>query len=94
MLDFHNHVLPGIDDGSPDLETTLLLVNGLNTLGFDSIKGSPHIIADTHPNNLESISSAFDSANHFLHGNNQNSLIGFSAEHMIDDVFMSKIKNG
>jgi tyrosine-protein phosphatase YwqE len=93
MLDFHNHVLPGIDDGSPDLETTLLLVNGLNTLGFDSIKGSPHIIADTHPNNLESISSAFDSAKHFLNENNQNSLIGFSAEHMIDDVFMSKIKN-
>jgi len=93
MLDFHNHVLPGIDDGSPDNETTLLLINGLNTLGFDNVKGSPHIIADTHPNNQESISSAFNSAVSFLKDNHQNSLIGYSAEHMIDDVFMAKLKN-
>lgn len=93
MLDFHNHVLPGIDDGSPDNETSFLLINGLNNLGFHAVKASPHIISDTHPNNSNTISSAFDSVSDYLKLNNQNTLIGFSAEHMMDDVFMSKLKN-
>lgn len=92
MLDFHNHILPGIDDGSPDSETSLLLINGLNALGFDKIKGSPHIISDTHPNTKETITNAFNTLTDFLNTQNQKSLVGFSAEHMMDDVFMSKLK--
>ena len=55
MIDFHNHLLPGIDDGSPDVDTSLALFKGMAELGFDEIICTPHIIADTHPNNLSLI---------------------------------------
>ena len=32
--DIHSHILPGIDDGSPDIETSILLIKGLMKLGI------------------------------------------------------------
>ena len=66
MLDFHNHILPGIDDGAPDPETSLRLLRGLKNLGFEQVKASPHTIADTHPNTPETIKSAFETLNAYL----------------------------
>ncbi len=93
MLDFHNHILPGIDDGSPDIETSNELLNGLYELGFEVVKPSPHIIADTHPNTRESIESAFQSliASPKTEGTQTAQLIGFAAEHMMDDIFLQKL---
>lgn len=93
MFDFHNHVLPGIDDGSPNVETSLFLIQGLNQLGFDVVSGSPHIIADTHPNDTNSISSAYNSLKSHLESSGNNSLVGYAAEHMIDDMFLQRIKD-
>jgi hypothetical protein len=36
VVDIHSHLLPGIDDGSPDIETSLLLIEGLQNMGFKS----------------------------------------------------------
>ena len=68
MFDFHNHVLPEIDDGSP------------------------HIIADTHPNDTNSISSAYNSLKSHLESSGNNSLVGYAAEHMIDNMFCRELK--
>ena len=93
MLDFHNHILPGIDDGSPDLETSLRLLRGLKHLGFDSVKASPHIIADTHPNTPQSIKDAFDLLNEFLNSQSVSPVSGFASEYMMDDIFLSNLKS-
>jgi tyrosine-protein phosphatase YwqE len=92
MLDFHNHILPGIDDGSPDLETSLRLLNGLKALGFDSVIPSPHTIADTHPNTPETIQSAYNSLNQLLSERQEPKLTGFASEYMMDDVFLANLK--
>ena len=58
--DMHSHILPGIDDGSPDLETSILLVKGLIDLGVKKSIATPHIIGDMFPNNSETISKALN----------------------------------
>ncbi len=93
MLDFHNHILPGIDDGSPDPETSLRLLRGLKNLGFDSVKASPHIIADTHPNTPQSIKDAFDLLNEFLNSQSVSPVSGYASEYMMDDIFLSNLKS-
>ena len=84
MLDFHNHLLPGIDDGSPNVETSISLFQGLKSLGFTEIICSPHIIADTHPNNSETISNAFKGLQHDLTAKNITINSRYAAEYMLE----------
>jgi len=46
----HSHLLPGIDDGSPDLSTSFELIKGLQALGFEKLITTPHIFLDYYPN--------------------------------------------
>ncbi len=46
----HSHLLPGIDDGAPDLETSLTLVEGMMALGYRKLITTPHILRDMYPN--------------------------------------------
>jgi tyrosine-protein phosphatase YwqE len=53
--DMHSHLLPGIDDGSPDIATSLALVKGMHNLGFHKLITTPHIMWDMYRNTRESI---------------------------------------
>ena len=53
--DLHSHLLPGIDDGSPDLETSVILVRELQDLGFRRIFTTPHVMSGLYPNTRDLI---------------------------------------
>lgn len=42
MLDLHAHILPGIDDGAPDLAAGLALCRRLREQGVDTVVATPH----------------------------------------------------
>ena len=42
MLDFHTHLLPGVDDGSRSIEESRRLLKELEALGFDRLALTPH----------------------------------------------------
>ena len=42
MVDFHTHILPGIDDGSPDTDTSLKMLESLYQQGVDKVVLTPH----------------------------------------------------
>ncbi|MBA2481480.1 MAG: hypothetical protein H0V44_12520 [Planctomycetes bacterium] len=42
MLDCHTHVLPGLDDGAPDIDAGLALCRRLHELGVDQVVATPH----------------------------------------------------
>lgn len=60
VTDMHSHLIPGIDDGSPDIETSELLLKGLLDLGYSHCITTPHIMEDLYPNTPVSIQAAFD----------------------------------
>ena len=45
MIDFHSHILPGIDDGSKDPEMSLQMVAALKDQGVDTICATSHFYA-------------------------------------------------
>ncbi|HSI03174.1 MAG: tyrosine-protein phosphatase [Myxococcota bacterium] len=42
MLDLHCHILPGIDDGAPDVGAALDIARAMVALGYEQIAPSPH----------------------------------------------------
>ncbi|MFZ4263562.1 tyrosine-protein phosphatase [Sphingobacterium sp. HJSM2_6] len=83
--DIHNHILPGIDDGSDSIEQSIQLIEGLKELGIHHGVSTPHVMAGVHNNTPETIEAAHSSLNHALKESHINFTLGFSAEYMIDD---------
>ena len=58
--DVHSHLLPGIDDGSPDVETSIRLIKGMQQLGYKKLVTTPHILWDLYKNTNEIILGKFE----------------------------------
>ena len=92
--DIHNHLLPGIDDGSPDLENSLELYEGLTELGFSNFVFTPHILTDIHPNNRQTISEAYRHLAPEIIKRNPEVKLAFGAEYMVDFEFERIVAGG
>lgn len=47
MVDFHTHILPGIDDGSQSVSESLTLLEMLRRQGIRAVVATPHFYADS-----------------------------------------------
>ena len=47
MIDLHCHILSGLDDGSPDIDTTLAMLHMAHQNHTRGIVATPHIMAGT-----------------------------------------------
>jgi len=85
--DMHSHILPGIDDGSPDVATSLRFVKNLEELGFNQLICTPHIYKELYPNTVETISKAKASLQSALNQANITLRVSAGAEYMVDQDF-------
>lgn len=90
--DMHSHLLPGIDDGSPDAETSVLLIKGLMELGYSKFIATPHIYPDLYPNNRETIHNALEVLHQKLKEENLDVSVTAAAEYFIDDLFVELLE--
>jgi len=89
--DIHSHFIPGIDDGSPDMETTIALIEKMQALGFEKIITSPHVMSDFYQNSSEIILKGLADVRKELKAKNINMEIDAVAEYYIDYEFEQKI---
>lgn len=95
IVDIHNHILPGIDDGAKTVEQSIEIINGFSQFGVKDFIATPHIMHNYYPNNPETINnSLLLLKNELLEINMKDISIRASAEHMIDDNFESILENG
>lgn len=85
--DMHSHLVPGIDDGSPDLATSLQLIKGMIGLGYKKIITTPHIMWDMYKNTPETILPGFEAVKTELKKNNLQVEFEVAAEYFLDDYF-------
>ena len=60
MIDIHSHILPGVDDGAPDLGVALSM---LEASGFDGVKTqvlTPHMHRGRYDNKIENLQRIFE----------------------------------
>jgi tyrosine-protein phosphatase YwqE len=91
--DIHSHILPGLDDGSPDIETSLQLLQSLSDVGIHKFICTPHIIGDMYRNTPETINNALSKLKKALQQNGMSMEISAGAEYMMDDHFLELLRS-
>lgn len=93
VTDMHSHLIPGIDDGSPDADTSLHLIRGLTALGYKKFIATPHVLWDIYKNTHGTISPAHQQLTQALSGNNLDIPVRFAAEYFLDDHVTEQLES-
>lgn len=89
--DIHSHLIPGIDDGSSDMITTVNLIKEMQRLGFSKVITSPHVMSDFYKNSSEIILAGLAAIRVELKAQRINMEIDAVAEYYLDYDFEQKI---
>ena len=81
-IDFHSHILPGLDDGATDLENAVELAAAMKEWGFERITCTPHI-TNKFRNTPETIRPAFEMLQNALNERGVNVELRMSAEYRL-----------
>ena len=90
--DWHCHVLPGIDDGAPDENVTLAMLQEYVQLGIKKIVATPHVRADYFKNTIETIQAAAAKTNALIETHSLPLVLEASAEYYADENFVQLIQ--
>lgn len=86
-VDIHSHLIPGIDDGSPDMNTSISFLENLLELGYEKVITTPHIMTDFHPNNSKIILDGLENLKVELKKKNIKIEVEAAAEYFLDTHF-------
>ncbi len=89
--DIHSHLIPGIDDGSPSIQDSLVLAQGFVDLGYKTIVTTPHVMSDFYKNSPETIATGLNQLNKAIESASINLKVEAAAEYYIDFEFMEKV---
>ena len=81
-LDFHSHILPGLDDGATDLENSVALATAMKGWGFERITCTPHI-TNKFRNTPDTIRPAFEALQEALYVKGVDVELKMSAEYRL-----------
>lgn len=87
MTDLHSHILPGVDDGSPDVETSLSLLAWLEELGVKKVWLTPHVMEEFR-NERPRLEAKLQELKQAYQGPLQ---LALSSEYMLDAGFESRL---
>lgn len=91
--DMHSHLLPGIDDGAPDLATSVKLIRGLAELGFKKLITTPHVLWEIYSNTREGILKQYDVLKEELDKEGVTTELRVAAEYYLDDNVKNLLAN-
>jgi tyrosine-protein phosphatase YwqE len=95
FVDIHSHLLPGIDDGAPDLDTSIELIQKMSSYGIKNFITTPHILGEMYPNKPEIIKAKLQLVQEELIKRNITDIsIRAAAEYMLDEQFSIILEEG
>ena len=90
-VDMHSHLVPGIDDGSPDLETSLAYIRALHDKGYRKLITTPHVHLEFYDNNREKITRHFSALKRFIQDHRIPMELEVAAEYYLDSLFLPSV---
>lgn len=92
--DLHSHILPGVDDGAPDLNTSMELIWRMSTWGIRRIIATPHVARHTFENTPDELDRALVGVIDEARRRNVDVELSRSAEYRIDDLLRRHLAEG
>lgn len=92
--DMHSHLIPGIDDGVPDLKTSLQLIEKMIALGYSKLITTPHIMVDIYRNNPQIIQQGLQEVQKSMREKNLKVELQVAAEYQLDEGFSQLLLKG
>ena len=90
FIDIHSHILPGVDDGSKNINDSKILIEEMKKMGFTKIIGTPHTYDGMYNNTNQSIEDAFKK----IKGLELNNIeINYASEYMIENSMIQRCKD-
>ena len=93
FIDIHSHLLPAIDDGSPNFETTQGLITDLKQLGFSQFITTPHSMDSVWENSKETIELKWAETQAYFSKKSLPIKLRTAAEYRMDGGFLALIQN-
>lgn len=90
--DIHCHIVPGVDDGSPDAVTSADLIERMQGWGIKRILASPHVTQDTFENDHSTIDPAMAKLHAELQKRGNDIQVANHAEYRIDELFQHRLE--
>ena len=87
--DSHSHILPGVDDGVSDMETSLSILEAYEKLQIREVWCTPHVMEDI-PNTTEGLKARFAELQAAYKGPVR---LNLAAEYMMDGLFLERLEN-
>lgn len=89
--DVHSHLIPGVDDGSKNVETSISLLKGMHDLGINHFLVTPHVTDGTFMNSHATLDVPFNNLKEAIANENLDITIMHSAEYRVDEFFENKV---
>ena len=94
FADMHSHFIPGIDDGSRDMDESLSLIRSMAELGFRKLITTPHIMSDSFRNTSSVIREGLMKVKERLSSQSIHIELEAAAEYYLDDMFLQLLDEG
>lgn len=88
-IDWHSHILPGVDDGVQNMEHSIKALKYYETIGIKEVWFTPHIMEDI-PNQTADLRKRFEELRNTYNGSVK---LHLAAENMIDNLFSERLSN-
>ncbi len=93
MIDFHCHLLPGLDDGSATIDEAIEMAVALQKAGFITVYCTPHFIKSVYEANNEEIRESLNALQTRLKNENINLQLLAGREYYLDEFLLDYLKN-
>jgi tyrosine-protein phosphatase YwqE len=88
FVDIHSHLLPGIDDGAKDMDTSIALLLKMASYGIKNFITTPHVLGSVYPNSSKVIKQKLAAVKKELEKREIKDIsIQAAAEYMLDGEF-------
>lgn len=94
VTDLHSHLLPGLDDGSANLDESVRMLRGLSDAGFKKVITTPHVNTALYANTKEQIIGQLYHIREVIIHENIPVEIEASAEYHMDYEFLGRVQSG